>query len=655
MREGDFIDQRYRVEKKLGQGGMGEVFRGTDAKMNKTVAIKVLFPNTPDLVIKRFHTEAKALAALNHPNVMKVLDFGQALDGQLYLIMDYVKGESLSSLIEKRGVQTFFDVLPIFEKVCRGLRFAHMNNVLHRDIKPSNVMLENDRSKEDSVKLVDFGLAKLVKQDHELTTAGSAMGSPPYMSPEAVHGKESDERSDIYSLGCTFFEMMVGRPPFVGDTQFHTMMAHLNRLAPTLSEISEKEYDEEVEEFIKKCIKKNPDERFQNMDELIAELERVKNGLIEKRQSSMGMLASGVYSSGAFIRGQARKLEWMKKLSVLSIASWSVLVVVIAVAVILPFSHHEEEKTIAKLDELSEMAQEAEKIDSTEKLDDILKHRVKFKRGVTVIKDSGSPFDICVLSGQLSDDELKTMLKPYHHFKVFQFTDLKVSDEALRRLSMQKMEKLIVMNTPVNDALLTAIGNMSNLMHLVFRECSDLPENAMSDWKCPLQTIDIRLGKRYKNAGAQLSKHQTLNAVMFEDATITRADVSHLVTIPRLGRLVFQSCDLSDDALDDLDKAKFCGSFGIIKGKLTEQQVEKVSELPTLVDLNFHRTNFQDDWLKKFYKCKYLQLASFTYTEVKSESIDALKENVPTLRDVKFGAGAPEERLLNDYANVGSQ
>lgn len=653
MQEGDFIDQRFRIEKKLGQGGMGEVFRGTDEKLKKTVAIKVLFPNTPDLVIKRFHTEAKALAALNHPNVMKVLDFGQALDGQLYLVMDYVKGESLSTMIEKRGVQTFFDVLPIFEKICRGLRFAHMNNVLHRDIKPSNVMMENDRSKEDSVKLVDFGLAKLVKQDHELTTAGSAMGSPPYMSPEAVHGKESDERSDIYSLGCTFFEMMAGRPPFMGDTPFHTMMAHLNRLAPTLSEITEKEYDEEVEEFIKKCIKKNPDDRFQNMDELIAELERVKNKLIDKRQSAMGALASGVYSSGSFLLGQARKIAIFKKLSVPIIAVVCGVVVVIAVAVVLPLAHHEKSEEIQS-GSLSEITQAAEQtIDSKEKLEDIVNHRARFKRGLTMIKDPGSPFQMCVLSGKLSREELKTLVKPHKQNEVFEFIDLEVDDESLRYLSMLPIQKLLIQHTPMSDALVTAVGNMSNLIHIVFRDCGDMPDDALDRFKyLKLQTADFRLGKKYKNFGAQLAKIRTLNSIILEEASVTREDIKQIATLPALGMLNFQSCDLANDALADLKNSKTLMFFTNVKGPLTEQQAEHISELPNLASINFHRTDMTDDWLKKFYKCKNLQQASFTYTSVTDEGAEALQKQVPTLREVHVGSDAPEEHLINDYSKI---
>ncbi|MDZ4837529.1 MAG: serine/threonine-protein kinase [Candidatus Melainabacteria bacterium] len=198
MREYEVIDGRYRVDKRIGQGGMGQVFEGHDQVLDKTVAIKVLFPNTSDSVIKRFHAEAVALGQLKHPNILSVQHFGQSNDGVLYLVTDFIQGESLNDIIENRGAQTFFDVLPIFERICRGLRYAHANNVLHRDIKPSNVMLESDRSRDDSVKLVDFGLAKQADKDFELTKAGSAMGTPGYMSPEAIHGKEADERSDIY-------------------------------------------------------------------------------------------------------------------------------------------------------------------------------------------------------------------------------------------------------------------------------------------------------------------------------------------------------------------------------------------------------------------------------------------------------------------------
>ncbi len=649
MQEGDVIDNRFHVEKKLGQGGMGEVFRGKDSKLAKTVAIKVLFPNTPDQIIKRFHTEAKALAALNHPNIMTILDFGQSQDGQLFLVMDFIKGDSLATMIEKRGAQTFFDVLPIFEKICRGLRFAHMNNVLHRDIKPSNVMLADDRTHEDSVKLVDFGLAKLADQDHHLTKTGSAMGSPPYMSPEAIHGKTVDERSDIYSLGCTFFEMMTGQPPFVGDTQFHTMMAHINRLAPTLSEVSGKEYDEEVEEFIRKCIKKNPDDRFKNMDELITELNRVKTVLQEKRLSGLELLASGVYASGARLRLKFINSDMRFKVVV--------AILTIGGAIFLfPFFQQlckprpEIEQVKQPENRLSKLATEVGKPEIEEKIIQFNNREADYPKGVTILKQPATGLDVCLLSGEMTDSEVEEAIRPYRGMKSFQLEKFKASDKALKSiLETPGILALCLRHVELTDSLLERVGNMKNLTFLQILNCNNVPQSIFSNLrKARLQTINIDVGPEFKDLGKSISQLKNLNGITIGRAKITRQDI-HYLAQKTVGLLILNTCEIEPDAFTDLKNAVGCGIFGCMNTQLTEKQLGQIAELPKVVFINLHRTNVQDEWLKQLYKCKKLIHLDVRKTAVTDSGVRALQKNIPTLTTVNAGAGlSPEEEILKN-------
>ncbi|MDZ4836420.1 MAG: serine/threonine-protein kinase [Candidatus Melainabacteria bacterium] len=654
MREGDILDQRYRIEKKLGQGGMGQVFRGHDLKLDKAVAIKVLFPNTPDLVIKRFHTEAKALGALSHPNIMTAFDFGQADNGQLFLVMDYLKGDSLASLIEKRGVQTFFDMLPIFEKICRGLRFAHMNNVLHRDIKPSNVMLAEVRTKEDSVKLVDFGLAKMAEQDHHLTTIGSSMGSPAYMSPEAVYGKESDVRSDIYSLGCTFFEMMVAQPPFVGDTPFHTMMAQINRLAPTLSQVSGKEYEEEVEEFIRKCIKKNPDDRFQNMDQLIAELNRVKDALTEKKMSSLGLLASGVYSSGSFLLGKVKKFEWLfQGGSRVLLATGAVTIVILLAVAFIRLGPAPEIKQELDTKELSVMATEVAKPEVNDRLEIAAAGETDYPKGATEIEVQGIPFPICLLSGELTDEEVEKEIQPHAGKKAFQLERLKLSDKAAASLLAHPIEMLILRHTELTNGLQDSILNMKTLRHL--RIINDKLEPGFLERMPPLQlqSLDLDVGNEYKNLGQPLSKLVTVRGLKIALGSFTREDIRLIATIPYLGALQFNTCNFTADCFADLKSAKRCGVFGIEASKVTVEQVQRIAELPSLISLDLHKTNVNDEGLEKLHGCKHLIEMNLLKTKVTPDGVEALKKSVPTLRKVTYGNPvSDEERLIETLPDL---
>lgn len=638
MQEGDLIDDRYRIEKKLGQGGMGLVFRAHDVRNNKPVAIKVLFPNTPDIVIKRFHAEAKALGALNHPNIMPVQHFGQEKSGQLYLVMELIKGDTLAAMIEKRGAQSFFDVLPIFERICRGLRYAHLNNVLHRDIKPSNVMMASDRSKEDSVKLVDFGLAKqLEKQD--LTKTGSTMGSPPYMSPEAVHGKESDVRSEIYSLGCTFFEMLAGRVPFVGDTQFHVMMAHVNRLPPTLSEVAGKPYEEVVEEFVQKCMKKNPNDRFQNMDELMNELERVKNKLLEKRSAPEGIIASGIYASGAFIRERKRIAdEWFKKNMILACVIGLVCVIGTTVFIYKTLQDSEvAESQIAGT--ITEVASEIAEPELQEDLLDVTEGKSNYDTGAHLNKDRDTGAQSCLLSGEMTDEQLAEVIKEYKTFKVFQFEKLRISGNAIKMVLDLGIDRLVVVRSEVTNELFEEIGNAKTLKHLKVVDCGDLPQGCLDYLKNSksLQSLDLEVGMDYKGIGAAISSCKSLTWVSIIRATVCREDIRLMVSHLRLVYLGLNNCTIRHHAFNDMIRAYSCTFVMISNSALVLENVTNLASIPNLQHLGLRRTGITDEFLPELYRCKNLVSVDLTNNDVTEGAIAKLKEALPNLQNVKAG------------------
>jgi|GEM_PF-544719 len=264
---------KYRILGRLGSGGMSTVYRAHDPDRDIDVAIKLLQDDNPgnDTVL-RFQREARAAARLNHPNVARVLDFGSA-DGKLYLVMELAPGQSLTDLIHRNGPLTINEALPVFEKIASGLAHAHGNGVLHRDIKPSNIMLEEGNG-EALVKIVDFGIARLMESDEKLTISGANIGSPLYMSPEQAGAGSVEERSDIYSLGCLMYECLSGVPPFRGDTAVATMMMHRNDTPPPLF-LEEGETGARLETLIRQCLEKKPGNRPATMDTLKTELERV--------------------------------------------------------------------------------------------------------------------------------------------------------------------------------------------------------------------------------------------------------------------------------------------------------------------------------------------------------------------------------------------
>lgn len=231
---GSIFAGKYEVSDRLGSGGMSTVYLAKHQFLNKNVAIKVLHSNLASDAksVQRFQMEAKAAFDLTHPNLLTIYDFGISQDGQAYIVMDYIEGESMADLVQRQGRIDITQALPLFYDICLGLAHAHEKNVLHRDIKPSNVMLLKGDSR-IIAKIVDFGLAKSYDESAmKLTQTGEIFGSPLYMSPEQCQGTALDKRSDIYSLGCLFYESLSGIPPIKGDSAYDTFKRKFSDTPP---------------------------------------------------------------------------------------------------------------------------------------------------------------------------------------------------------------------------------------------------------------------------------------------------------------------------------------------------------------------------------------------------------------------------------------
>lgn len=264
---GMMIGDRYEILDKIGTGGMSDVYKAKDHKLNRFVAVKVLkqeFSENTNFVSK-FRVEAQAAAGLMHPNIVNVYDVGEE-EGIYYIVMELVEGITLKNYIEKKSRLSIKEAISIAIQVSMGIEAAHNNHIIHRDIKPQNIII----SKDGKVKVTDFGIAKAATSN---TITSNVMGSVHYTSPEQARGGFSDEKSDIYSLGCTMFEMLTGHVPFDGETTVAIAIKHIQEEMP-----SPREYVSEipvcVEKIIFKCTQKSPDRRYQNMGELIVDLKK---------------------------------------------------------------------------------------------------------------------------------------------------------------------------------------------------------------------------------------------------------------------------------------------------------------------------------------------------------------------------------------------
>ena len=264
---GMVIGDRYEVLEKIGTGGMSDVYKAKDHKLNRLVAVKVLkqeFSENENFVSK-FRVEAQSTAGLLHPNTVNVYDVGDE-DGINYIVMELVDGITLKKYIEKKSRLSVKEAVSIAIQVAMGLEAAHNNGIIHRDIKPQNIMISRD----GKVKVTDFGIAKAATSN---TITSNVMGSVHYTSPEQARGGYSDAKSDIYSLGITLFEMLTGRVPFNGDTTVAIAIKHIQEELPSPAEFND-EIPISVEKIVLKCCQKSPDRRYQSAAELIADLKR---------------------------------------------------------------------------------------------------------------------------------------------------------------------------------------------------------------------------------------------------------------------------------------------------------------------------------------------------------------------------------------------
>ena len=270
IKPGTFIGDRYEIMDKIGSGGMADVYKAKDHRLNRFVAIKILKPefSADESFVSKFRGEAQSCAGLTHPNIVSVFDVGD--DGDLhYIVMELVEGITLKRFIERKGRLDVKEAVGIAIQIAMGLDMAHQHHVVHRDIKPQNIII----SKEGKVKVADFGIARAVSQTTTIDNYSQNIGSVHYLSPEQARGGFSDERSDIYSLGVTLYEMLAGHVPFTGDNAVSVALLHVHGEAQPLSEVNPT-VPSSIEKIVEKCMQKKPERRYMTTNELIADLKK---------------------------------------------------------------------------------------------------------------------------------------------------------------------------------------------------------------------------------------------------------------------------------------------------------------------------------------------------------------------------------------------
>lgn len=280
---GSTIDEKFRIDAQLGRGAMGTVYRATQLNLERPVALKIMRSDilSNPVAIERFKREALAIARLKHPRIVMIYDYGVASEVGAYIVMEHLEGRSLSAEVKERKMIPLDQAIRWMRQICQAVAVAHAAGVIHRDLKPHNIFLEATQDG-PFVKVLDFGLAKLQRATDEgvgsLTKSGTLVGSPPYMSPEQCEDLPLDAQSDIYSLGCVFYEMVAGRPPFVGSSPIDTLVKHMNEAPRPPSEYNP-DVPEAVDAVLLKALAKHKKDRYESAAEFGHVLSTVEVGV----------------------------------------------------------------------------------------------------------------------------------------------------------------------------------------------------------------------------------------------------------------------------------------------------------------------------------------------------------------------------------------
>lgn len=546
------LGDKYQFIETIGSGGAGVVYRARHLILQKDVAIKMIHQHSAtNAAHRRFQQEGKALSALSHSNIVAVHDLGITDSGQPYLVMDWIDGDTLASIIRKQGALPIEDCIELFLQICEGLDHAHGHGILHRDLKPSNVMVSWRLAGKPSIKIVDFGIAKIVEESDEdrpqLTQTGEVIGSPLYMSPEQCLGKRLDFRSDLYSLGCLMFETLTGNPPFVGDSIVSIMMKHQTEKAMTLKEATlGQSFPIQIEQIVSKLLAKNPVERYQSVTDLKDDLVAYKAG--EKT------LALGAKEIPIFAQPPRQRKSFVWPFVVLATA---------ALSSVITLTMLQTNKQIDKIGGQKQIKQDPHSFLAPEGDDDA---------DVKEIVSSHPAAKRLDLKGLILSEKGLEPIKGLFTLSELNLSACTIPDAAFSSLKDLDLQILELGNSNITDKTVDYISELKTLLFL------NVDRTALTDAAVP-----------------KLAKIKTLKTLNITNTKIGDANLSALATIPQLEFLDARHTKITDKGVGYLSRAKSLGIIDLQNCKLTDNSMKMLKTLPRLNWLKVTSTGIKGD------------------------------------------------------------
>jgi serine/threonine protein kinase/Tfp pilus assembly protein PilF len=509
--------RRYQIIEDLGKGGMGRVYKVFDTEVREKMALKLLNPDIAgdERTIERFRNELKLARAISHRNVCRMYDLGRE-EGTYYITMEYISGEDLKSLIHRIGALPVGKTVSIAKQVCEGLSEAHRLGVVHRDLKPQNVMID----REGNARIMDFGIARSLAA-RGITGAGVMIGTPEYMSPEQVDGKEADQRSDIYSLGIILFEMLTGRLPFEGDTPLSVAVKQKSERPPDPKSLNA-QIPDELSRIILKCLEKPKEKRYQNADEVLTEFARIEKELPTTSQPLP--IRKTLTSKQITVQFSLKKVVWpvvaLIAVAIIGFAIWKILPHKTgpkrAIAVI-GFNNRTGDKNLDYLQEaipnllITSLEQSGHfQVTSWERLKDLLRQS---GRESAATNDEEAGFEACRKSG-IEALVLGSYIKAGETFA----TDVKILDVATKQILRTASSKgdgvSSVLKTQIDEISRTisrGLGPVTAKIEIAQPKIADLTTSSMEAYNYFLRGRDDYEKFYYADARRFLEKAVSLD------------------------------------------------------------------------------------------------------------------------------------------------
>jgi serine/threonine protein kinase len=587
------VNNQYRIDEKIGDGGMGTVYRCTDLVVRRTVAIKFLHPhlvNTSKWLL-RFQQEATAIGRLHHPNVIRIHQFCAEADPP-FIVMDYVEGKSLSDVLACEGSLSLKRCICLMKQVADALSHAHDMGVVHRDLKPSNVII----LKNDVVQILDFGIAKLddgadTQSAIKLTQTGEVFGSPAYMSPEQCLGKRINAQSDQYSFGCMIYECLTGSPPFVGISPVEVIMKHVSDSPPSLKESSlGKQFPSELELLVQKLLAKQPENRFESMKD-------AKEALVEVGNSGTKFEKA---SSAKKVESKTPVSLKLVGVSLLGLAAIGILI-----AIILNLSETPDQKPAQKnpTTVANKVLTEEEQLTISANLGLIQELKALSQQKPEVLR-FGPPKQRAI-----NGEALEAFSIYLPTICILTLNRCEIGDQGLENLvKLKKLRSLYLNgNTKITNAGLKTLSQISSLWELQIAGSSTDDEGMKELAKMPnLISVNVAYIQRITSRGIQTLASTHRLRFLFLNYLDIRGASAALAQNP-LEQLILDNCTFGDADL------------------------ENISQIKTLTGLSLSNTNIYSgtkfNSLMKMKNLKHLKIANCKHISI--EMLDKLKKALP--------------------------